>query len=305
MSMRLLPVPDGFDGERVDAALARMTGLSRSRVTDLCEAGEVRRSGEVLAKSARLRAGEILEVDLPDPRPVEPVATPVEAMELLYEDEDIVVVDKPAGVAAHPSMGWDGPDVLGALRAMRVRVATSGAAERRGIVSRLDVGTSGVMIVAKGERAYSVLKRAFREHAVDKTYHAVVQGHLDPPRGTIDAPIGRHPGREWRMAIIDGGRESVTHYDVIEVMPRACLAQARPETGRTHQIRVHMAAVGHPCAGDATYGADPVMTARTGLGRQWLHARELGIAHPITGERMTFRSDYPDDLVRALDVLRS
>ena len=148
MSLRLLPVPDGFDGERVDAALARMTGLSRSRIGDLCESGDVRRNGEGLPKSVRVQAGDLLEVDLPDPRPIEPVPTPVEGMELLYEDEDIVVVDKPAGVAAHPSMGWDGPDVLGALKAMHVRVATSGAAERQGIVSRLDVGTSGVMIVA-------------------------------------------------------------------------------------------------------------------------------------------------------------
>ena len=210
MSLRLLPVPDGFDGDRLDSALARMTGLSRSRVGELCGAGGVRRDGEALTKSARLRAGDLLEVDLPDPRPAEPVPTPVEGMELLYEDEDIVVVDKPAGVAAHPSMGWDGPDVLGALKAMRVRVATSGASERQGIVSRLDVGTSGVMIVAKGERSYSVLKRAFREHTVDKVYHALVQGHLDPSSGTIDAPIGRHPSREWKMAIIEGGRESIT-----------------------------------------------------------------------------------------------
>ena len=304
MSLRLLPVPDGFDGERVDAALARMTGLSRSRIGDLCESGDVRRNGEGLPKSVRVQAGDLLEVDLPDPRPIEPVPTPVEGMELLYEDEDIVVVDKPAGVAAHPSMGWDGPDVLGALKAMRVRVATSGAAERQGIVSRLDVGTSGVMIVAKGEQAYSVLKRAFREHDVDKVYHALVQGHLDPSSGTIDAPIGRHPGRQWRMAIVDGGRESVTHYDVVELMPAACLAQVRPQTGRTHQIRVHMAAVGHPCVGDAVYGADPRLSGRTGLARQWLHARELALAHPITGERMTFRSPYPDDLVHALDVLR-
>ncbi len=304
MSLRLLPVPDGCNGDRVDAALARMTGLSRSRVGELCEAGHVRRNGEVLAKSARLRAGDLLEVDMPAPRPAEPVPTPVDGMELLYEDEDIVVVDKPAGVAAHPSMGWDGPDVLGALKAMRVRVATSGAAERQGIVSRLDVGTSGVMIVAKGERAYSVLKRAFREHAVDKVYHALVQGHLDPSRGTIDAPIGRHPSREWKMAIIEGGRESITHYDVIEAMPGACLAEVHLETGRTHQIRVHMAAVGHPCVGDATYGADPAMTARTGLVRQWLHAHELGVTHPITGERMVFTSAYPADLVHALDVLR-
>ena len=304
MSLRLLPVPDGCNGDRVDAALARMTGLSRSRVGELCEAGDVSRNGEVLAKSARLRAGDLLEVDMPAPRPAEPVPTPVDGMELLYEDEDIVVVDKPAGVAAHPSMGWDGPDVLGALKAMRVRVATSGAAERQGIVSRLDVGTSGVMIVAKGERAYSVLKRAFREHAVDKVYHALVQGHLDPSRGTIDAPIGRHPSREWKMAIIEGGRESITHYDVIEAMPGACLAEVHLETGRTHQIRVHMAAVGHPCVGDATYGADPAMTARTGLVRQWLHAHELGVTHPIIGERMVFTSAYPADLVHALDVLR-
>ena len=304
MSLRLLPVPDGFDGERVDAALARMTGLSRSRIGDLCESGDVRRNGEGLPKSARVQAGDLLEVDLPDPRPIEPVPTPVEGMELLYEDEDIVVVDKPAGVAAHPSMGWDGPDVLGALKAMHVRVATSGAAERQGIVSRLDVGTSGVMIVAKGERAYSVLKRAFREHTVNKVYHALVQGHLDPSSGTIDAPIGRHPSREWKMAIIEGGRESITHYDVIEGMPGACLAEIHLETGRTHQIRVHMAAVGHPCVGDAFYGADPGQAERLGLARQWLHAVELSFAHPRTGAPTTVRSPYPSDLAAALEVLR-
>lgn len=300
----MLPVPDGLVGERVDVALSRMTGLSRTRAGELCGAGSVRLDGAVVGKSERLGTGGLLEVDLPEPRPAEPVPTPVEGMGILYEDHDVVVVDKPAGVAAHPSMGWDGPDVLGALAAMRIRVATSGAAERQGIVSRLDVGTSGVMIVAKGERAYSVLKRAFREHAVDKVYHALVQGHLDPSSGTIDAPIGRHPGREWKMAIVEGGRESVTHYDVIEAMPAACLAEVHLETGRTHQIRVHMAAVGHPCVGDLTYGADPVLAERTGLIRQWLHARELSLAHPITGERVTFRSDYPDDLAHALDVLR-
>ena len=304
MSLRMLPVPDGLAGERIDVALSRMTGLSRSRVGELCALGSVRLDGARVGKSERVGAGAMVEADLPAPRAPEPAATPVGGLGLLYEDEDIVVADKPAGVAAHPSMGWDGPDVLGALKAMRVRVATSGAAERQGIVSRLDVGTSGVMIVAKGEQAYSVLKRAFREHDVDKVYHALVQGHLDPSSGTIDAPIGRHPGRQWRMAIVDGGRESVTHYDVVELMPAACLAQVRPQTGRTHQIRVHMAAVGHPCVGDAAYGADPRLSGRTGLARQWLHARELALAHPITGERMTFRSPYPDDLVHALDVLR-
>lgn len=304
MSLRLLPVPDGLVGQRLDAALARMTGLSRSKVEALCAAGLVRIDGAAADKAQRLEADTTIEADLPDPRPPAPAPTPVEGMGILYEDADIVVVDKPAGVAAHPSVGWDGPDVLGALRAMHISVATSGAAERQGIVSRLDVGTSGVMIVAKGERAYSVLKRAFREHTVDKVYHAVVQGHLDPSSGTIDAPIGRHPGREWKMAIIDGGRESITHYDVIEFMPRASLVEVHLETGRTHQIRVHMAAVGHPCVGDATYGADPTLSAQTGLRRQWLHATELTIAHPLTGRRMTFHSDYPEDLARALEVLR-
>ena len=305
MSLRLLPVPEGLVGERVDAALARMTGLSRTRVGELCQAGAVLRDGTALGKSERLGAGDLLEVDMPDPRPAEPVATPVEGMGILYEDEDIVVVDKPAGIAAHPSMGWEGPDVLGALKAMRIRVATSGAAERQGIVSRLDVDTSGAMIVAKGERAYSVLKRAFRDHQVDKTYHALVQGHLDPSSGTIDAPIGRHPSREWKMAIIDGGRESITHYDVIEAMPGACLARVHLETGRTHQIRVHFSAVGHPCIGDETYGADPALSRRADLDHQWLHARRLGLAHPITGEHMVFTSDYPEDLSRALEALRA
>ncbi|AYD89599.1 RluA family pseudouridine synthase [Actinomyces sp. 2119] len=304
MSLRVMPVPEGLVGERADTALARMTGLSRSRVGDLCQQGAVRRGGVVLAKSQRLGEGDLLEVELPDPPVSRLVATPVEGMGVVYEDEDIVVVDKPAGVAAHPSVGWDGPDVLGALRAMRVRVATSGPPERQGIVSRLDVGTSGVMVVAKGERAYSVLKAAFRHHRVDKTYHALVQGHLDPSSGTVEAPIGRHPGREWKMAVVPGGRESVTHYDVMEVMPGACLVQVRLETGRTHQIRVHMAAVGHPCVGDGTYGADPRLGARAGLARQWLHAVGLGLAHPVTGERMDFTSDYPEDLVHALEVLR-
>ncbi len=304
MSVRILPVPEGLAGERVDSALARMLGLSRSKVGQLCGEGLVLLDGVAVSKSERLAPGATLEVDLPEPRGPEPVPTPVADLGLLYVDADIVVVDKPAGIAAHPSMGWEGPDVLGALKAMKVNVSTSGAAERQGIVSRLDVGTSGAMVVARSEHAYSVLKQAFREHTVDKVYHALVQGHLDPLSGTIDAPIGRHPSREWKMAVIGGGRESVTHYDVIEAMPATCLVEVHLETGRTHQIRVHMAAVGHPCVGDETYGADPGLTARTGLVRQWLHAVELGLAHPVTGEWMVFRSEYPADLTHALDVVR-
>ncbi|WP_067782871.1 RluA family pseudouridine synthase [Actinomyces vulturis] len=304
MTLRTFPVPDGLEGERVDIALARMTGLSRSKVGELCTHGAVTLAGKELGKSERVSAGQFLDVDMPAPRPTEPVATPVDNMGIIYIDDHIVVVDKPAGIAAHPSMGWDGPDVLGALKAMSITVSTSGAAERQGIVSRLDVGTSGIMIVARSEIAYSVLKNAFRHHTVDKTYHALVHGHMDPMSGTIDAPIGRHPSREWKMAIIDGGRESRTHYDTIEAMPGASLLEIELETGRTHQIRVHTSAMGHPCLGDETYGADPVLTEKTGLTRQWLHAVGLGVAHPVTGEWMIWESQYPADLQHALDVVR-
>lgn len=260
--------------------------------------------GNVLTKSDRLLGGSMLEVDLPQPRSPEPVARQVDDMGIIYVDDDLVVVDKPAGIAAHPSMGWEGPDVLGALKARNISVTTSGAAERQGIVSRLDVGTSGVMVVARSEYAYSSLKQQFREHSVDKIYHTLVQGHPDPTSGTIDAPIGRHPSREWKMAIIEGGRASRTHYDMIEAMPRASLLEIHLETGRTHQIRVHMSAVGHPCVGDETYGADPQLSQETGLKRQWLHAVELSLTHPATAQRVTFTSQYSADLAHALEVVR-
>jgi 23S rRNA pseudouridine1911/1915/1917 synthase len=183
-------------------------------------------------------------------------------------------------------------------------IATSGAAERQGVVHRLDVGTTGIMVVAKSEYAYSFLKRAFKEREVSKRYHAVVQGLLDPLRGTIDAPIDRHPTHDYKFAVMSGGRDSVTHYDTLEAFPSASLVDVNLETGRTHQIRVHMAAMRHPCVGDIAYGADPTLAARLGLTRQWLHARELSFEHPSTGERVSFISEYPADLARALALLR-
>jgi 23S rRNA pseudouridine1911/1915/1917 synthase len=183
-------------------------------------------------------------------------------------------------------------------------VATSGAAERQGIVQRLDVGTSGIMVIAKSERAYSVLKDAFRRRTVEKTYHALVQGHPDPLTGTVDAPIGRHPRHDYRFAVTTDGKPSVTHYETLEAHRFASLLEVHLETGRTHQIRVHMAALHHPCVGDLTYGADPTLAARVGLRRQWLHAVRLGFEHPESGEHVEYSSDYPDDLQRALDLLR-
>ncbi len=311
---RRVAVPEGLDGERLDAALARMFGLSRATAADLVTSGNVLVDGRPAAKSQRVPAGEWLEVTLPPPASPAPFASsfsnttapqPVPGLVIVAEDEDIVVVDKPAGVAAHPTPGWSGPTVLDGLRATGHTIASSGAAERQGIVHRLDAGTSGLMVVAKSEPAYSALKRAFREREVDKRYHALVQGHPDPLRGTVDAPIGRHPSGDGRFAVITGGRPSVTHYDTIEAFRAASLIEVKLETGRTHQIRVHMAALRHPCAGDRLYGADPVLAERLGLTRQWLHAVELGFAHPADGRWAEFHSAYSEDLAHALDVLRA
>jgi 23S rRNA pseudouridine1911/1915/1917 synthase len=301
---RHVPVPDGLDGERLDAALARMFGLSRSQAAELISAGDVLVAGHTATKSDRVPAGEWLDVTLPPPPgPPQARPEPVPGLRVIYEDADILVVDKPAGVAAHPTPGWTGPTVLQGLLAAGYTIATSGAAERQGIVHRLDANTSGLMVVAKSERAYSVLKQAFRDREVDKTYHALVQGHPDPLRGTIDAPIARHPSGDGRFAVVAGGRPSVTHYDTIEAFPAASLTEIILETGRTHQIRVHMSAIRHPCAGDRLYGADPVLAARLGLTRQWLHAVRLGFTHPVDGHRVEFTSDYADDLAASLRVL--
>ncbi len=301
---RQLAVPEGLDGERLDAALARMFGLSRSRAAELIGDGLVLLDGRPAAKSDRVLAGAPLQVTLPPPRPAEPPRL-VEGLAVLYEDDDIIVVDKPRGVAAHPTPGWTGPTVIGGLLAAGHTVATSGAAERQGIVHRLDANTTGTMVVAKSEPAYSALKRAFRERTVDKRYHALVQGHPDPLRGTVDAPIGRHPSGDGRFAVVSDGRPSVTHYDTMEAFRAASLVGVDLETGRTHQIRVHMAAIRHPVVGDLLYGADPVLAARLGLTRQWLHAVSLAFAHPADGRPVSFTSPYPPDLAHALDVLRA
>ena len=282
-----MPVPDGLDGLRLDAALSRIFGFSRATAATLVDTGGVTVDGRARDRSDRVTAGAWLEVDMPEP-PAPPSAAPepVPGLTVVYADDDIVVVDKPVGVAA-----------------MGHRLSTSGAAERQGVVHRLDVGTTGLMVLAKSERAYRVLKDAFRDRTVDKRYAALVQGHPDPTRGTIDAPIDRHPGSDWKFAVVAGGRPSVTHYDTIEAFRAATLLDVKLETGRTHQIRVHLAAVRHPLVGDLTYGADPTLAERLGLHRQWLHAARLGFEHPATGTWVEFTSPYPDDLARALALV--
>ena len=299
-------MPEGLEGERVDAAIARMFGFSRTKAAELAASGKVSLDGAEAGKSERVRGGAWLEVEMPAPAaPVEIVAEPVEGMEIVHDDDDVVVIAKPVGVAAHPSPGWTGTTVIGGLAAAGYRISTSGAAERQGVVHRLDAATTGVMVVAKSERAYTALKAAFKERTVEKGYHALVQGHPDPSRGTIDAPIDRHPRHDWRFAVVSGGRPSVTHYEVLEAFPAASLVDIKLETGRTHQIRVHFSALRHPCVGDTTYGADPTLAARLGVSRQWLHAVRLGFPHPADGRWVEFTSEYPPDLAGALAVLRA
>jgi 23S rRNA pseudouridine1911/1915/1917 synthase len=301
---RRVPLPEGLDGLRVDVAIARLFGLSRTAAADLVEAGGVLLDGRAPVKSDRVASGSWLDVTLPGQDDIEPPSNePVPGLRVVYDDEDLVVVNKPVGVAAHPSPGWTGLTVTGGLAAAGYRLSTSGAAERQGVVHRLDVGTTGLMVVAKSERAYTALKDAFRQRTVDKRYTALVQGHPDPSRGTIDAPIDRHPTHDYKWAVVAGGRDSVTHYETVEAFRAASLLEIHLETGRTHQIRVHMAAVRHPCVGDLTYGADPTLSARLGLDRQWLHASALGFAHPADGREVRFTSNPPADLQHALDVL--
>lgn len=304
MESRSLPVPDGLAGERADSAVAKLLGFSRSFAADVIDAGGVQLDGRVCAKSDRVARGAWLEVQWQPKHAPTVVASPIAGLTVLHEDDHIVVVDKPVGVAAHPTIGWDGPTVLGGLAAAGVVVSTSGAAERHGIVHRLDAGTSGVMTVAKSELAYTELKRAFHDREVEKVYHAVVEGRLDPLAGTIDAPIGRHPGSKWKFAVVSDGKHAVTHYETLEAFPNGSLVEVHIETGRTHQIRVHLAAQRHPCVGDTMYGADPTLASRLGLTRQWLHAVTLGFRHPATGEPVVFESSYPDDLRDALKMLR-
>ena len=302
---RLIQVPEGIAGTRADAGIARLLGMSRSAVADLIEAGLVQQNSHVVSKSDSLVQDAWLNITLPAPKaPLALVAELVPDLKVVYQDEDIVVVDKPAGVAAHPSVGWDGPSVGGALLAMGIEMSTSGVAERQGIVSRLDVGTSGLMVLTKTEIAYSRMKQAFRDRLVDKTYHALVQGHPDPSSGTIDAPIARHPKHEYKFTVAQDGKPSVTHYKTLEAFVAASLLEVQLESGRTHQIRVHFSSFKHPLVGDTLYGCDPKLAAKLGMERQWLHAMKLGFIHPTKGEYVLFESSYPKDLEESLALLR-
>jgi len=302
--IRSLSIPDGLNGERVDAALSRLLGLSRNVIVGLIDAEEVIKDGKPVSKSFKVSTADQIEITMPAAKgEAKLTATPIDGLDVVYDDEYVIVINKPVGIAAHPSPGWQGATVVGAIFAAGYQLATSGAAERQGVVHRLDVGTSGLMVVAKNEIAYSSLKDQFRNRTVSKIYHALAQGHMDPTTGTIDAPIDRHPREDYRFAVVANGKPSITHYKTLEVFPAVSLLEIELETGRTHQIRVHFSALHHPLVGDLTYGADPSLAQRLSIARPWLHAKVLAFNHPASGERISFTAEYPADLTRSLGLL--
>ena len=299
MTNYLIHIEENQVGLRIDSFLSTNLEISRTKVASDIDAGAVFVNGKITSKSYRLNLNDEINYAPIEKQIVDPKDQVID-IKVLYSDDDIVVVDKPFGVAAHASPGWEGPTVTASIAAKGHRISTSGVPERQGIVQRLDVGTSGVMVVAKSDFAYENLKESFRTRSVKKVYHALVQGHPDPSSGTIDAPISRHPQENYKYAVVQGGRESITHYETLEAFPYASLLKVELETGRTHQIRVHMSAIKHPCVGDPMYGADPKLAEKLGLTRQWLHATSLTFKHPRTGAEVTFDSPYPPDLVSSL-----
>ena len=313
---RIVPAPDALVGKRFDVAVAKMLGISRSKAADLVDSGQARVLGREVARSSTLQAGETVEFDLAEEQAEpEPIATD---MAVVYEDDDVVVVDKPVGVAAHASVGWTGPTVLGSLRDRGVHITSYGAAGREGIVSRLDVGTSGLMLVCKSDLAYTEMRRQFAEHEVKKTYHALVQGGLKENKATIEAPIGRAKASDFRFCVTPAGKPAVTHWDVLERFGHeATLVSVNLETGRTHQIRVHMKHIGHVLFNDERYGGHEILKGThfskykqfvnncfDTCPRQALHAMTLGFVHPVTGEEMYFTSELPDDMTRLIEKWR-
>ena len=302
--LKSVEIPEGLENERIDSALARILGLSRSVIVKLLDSDEVSLGHRVLGKSDKVQSGQTITVLMPEPPSgIAIPPTPLEDLKIVYQDTDLVIVNKPVGCAAHPSPGWTGPTVVGALVAAGIPISSSGPAERQGIVQRLDVGTSGLMMVAKTESAYLKLKDMFRNREIKKIYHALAQGHLEPAVGTIDAPIDRHPKEDYKMAVVSSGKPSVTHYEVIEYYRSVSLLKVELETGRTHQIRVHMSAIRHPLVGDLTYGADPNLAEEIGVSRPWLHAQALEFTHPISGLPISVSAEYPRDLTDSLSRL--
>lgn len=313
-------VSSSEDGQRIDLVLAGWLSEPRARVQQRLTAGEVAIDGDPVVKSRRLRAGERVRITPRLPASAPDLDAPP-AVPVRWEDEHLAVVAKPAGLVVHvgagpppspqrrpqgrPPVPPHGPTLVDALQQLGMPLAETADPARPGIVHRLDRGTSGVLVVAKTSIAYHGLVGMFKAHAVDRRYWAIVDGIPDPPRATVDAPIARSAAVRTRFQVQEGGRRAVSHYDLLEAFGRAAALEVRLETGRTHQVRVHLAAVGHPVSGDRTYGASKTLAVELGLSRPALHARVLGLDHPVTGERIEVDEPLPPDLSSALAVLRA
>ena len=287
-------------GQRLDRFVAdRCDDVTRSAAQRLIAGGHVTVDGKNVRGSTAVQVGQRITVEIPDPQPshLEPQEIP---LDVVYEDGDLVVISKPAGLTVHPGPGHPDRTLANAVLALLPRAgSTMPASERAGIVHRLDRDTSGLIVVAKNESAHTALADQFKDRSVKKTYLALVHGRPEPPEAVIDAPIGRHPSHRKRMAVVSRGRQSRTGYRTLERYTRFTLLELSPETGRTHQVRVHMASLGHPLAGDAVYGK-----AHPRLGRHFLHASMLGFRLPSSGEPVELTSPLPEHLASFLAELR-
>ena len=285
-------------GTRLDTCVAQQGGISRAWSQKLIEEGMVTVNGRSAKASQKLSAGDRVTAKIPQPSPITLEAEDI-PVKVIYEDSDLIVVDKPAGLLVHPAAGQYTGTLVNALLAHCPDLGGVAGSLRPGIVHRLDRDTSGLMVVAKNDAAQMSLSRQIKERTVTKAYLALVAGSLSPEHGIVEAPVGRHPRDRKRMAVVEGGREARTQYRVIEYLADFTYLEALPETGRTHQIRVHFSAIGHPVVGDRVYGRKSTL-----VGRQFLHSHRLGFELPSTGDPVEFTSDLPPELEHALSQLR-
>ena len=298
-------------GQRLDAYVASVTDLTRSAAVRLIEEGQITVNGKAPNKKEKVKAGDCVAVSLPEPEPDEAVPQNI-PLDIIYEDEDILVVNKPCGMVVHPAAGNpDGTLVNAILYHCGDSLSGIGGVIRPGIVHRIDKDTSGLLVVAKNDAAHLALSEQLKVHRVRRVYHAIAIGNLKEDAGTVDAPIGRHPTDRKRMAVLRGAeahaRDAVTHYRVVERFDGMCHIECQLETGRTHQIRVHMASLGHPLLGDPVYGGANHRFCQNHaalIHGQCLHAAELSLIHPRSGEEMHFECPLPEDMERILTILR-
>ncbi len=307
----IYPVDDAHAGVRADVFAAQVTGLSRSAVARLMEEGHILRSGKPVTKNVKLCVGDQLIVELPEPEPTEALPEDI-PLDIVYEDDDIIVVNKPVGMVVHPAAGNPNGTLVNALLFhCGDSLSGIGGVIRPGIVHRIDKDTSGLLVVAKNDAAHVSLSEQLKTHTVSRVYDAIVLGNLKTDSGTVDAPIGRHPIDRKKMAVLRGegvhAREAVTHYTVLERFGKMTHIRCELETGRTHQIRVHMASLGHPLLGDGVYGGGNTRFEadhKALITGQCLHAGKLRLIHPRTGEEMCFEAPMPEELAKLLDILR-